>query len=373
MLERSDELSDDPRLLVWAAMGSIWLREADTGRALAYRALDAARRKSAVGALPFVLGHVAIDQAATDRWAQAQAGFHEAIGLARESRQHTDLAAMLAFLACLEARQGQAQQCRAHAAEALSLSRGLGLGLSEVWAISALGELELGLGRPEEALAHFEDKQAVLRARAIMDPDLSSAPELTEIYLRLGRGQEAASVAEEFSRDAGAKPQPWASARAARCRGLLADEGESDRHFDDALALHGQTADAFETARTQLAYGARLRRERQRVRAREQLRAAVEVFDRLGAGPWSQVARAELAATGETARRRDETTLNDLTPQELQIALSLADGRTTRETAAVLFLSPKTIEYHLRNIYRKLSVGSRSELKEAVGKLGRAG
>jgi DNA-binding CsgD family transcriptional regulator len=102
------------------------------------------------------------------------------------------------------------------------------------------------------------------------------------------------------------------------------------------------------------------------MRARDELRAAVEAFDHLGATPWSEAARAELAATGETARRRDVTTLNDLTPRELQIALSLARGRTTRETAGALFLSPKTIEYHLRSVYRKLSIGSRSELKAAI-------
>jgi DNA-binding CsgD family transcriptional regulator len=96
----------------------------------------------------------------------------------------------------------------------------------------------------------------------------------------------------------------------------------------------------------------------------------MDLFDRLGAGPWSEMARAELAATGETARRRDVTTLNDLTPQELQIALSLAEGRTTRETAAALFLSPKTIEYHLRNVYRKLGIGSRGELKAAMASFG---
>ena len=371
VLERSDELRDDPRLLAWAAMGSIWLREADTGRALAYRALEAARRKSAVGSLPFLLGHVAIDQAATDRWAEAQAGFHEAISLARETGQHTDLGACLAFLARLEARQGSAARSRAHATEALSLSRDLGLGTCEVWAIAALGELELGQGRPEAALAHFEEQRAVLHARGILDADLSPAPELAEIYLRLSRGPEASKIAKEFTGDANAKAQPWALARAARCRGMLAAEGESDRHFDTALAMHAQTADAFETARTHLAYGARLRRERQRVRAREQLRTAIEEFDRLGAGPWSEMARAELAATGETARRRDVSTLNDLTPQELQIALSLAEGRTVRETAAALFLSPKTIEYHLRNVYRKLSIGSRAELKEALARLTR--
>jgi DNA-binding CsgD family transcriptional regulator len=369
VLERSDELRDDPRLLAWAAMGSIWLREGETGRALVYRALQAARRKSAAGALPIMLMHVAVDQAGTDRWAEAQAGFHEATGLARETGQYSDLGVCLAFFARLEARLGRSEQSRRDADEALSLSRKLGLGLAEVWAIAALGDLELGLGRPEAARAHFEEERAVLRAHGIQDADLSPVPELVEIYLRLGRRPQAAEIAGEFTRDADIKGQPWALARAARCRGLLAAEGESGPAFEAALALHGQTADAFETARTRLAYGARLRRERQRVRAREQLRAAVDGFDHLGADPWSEMARSELAATGETARRRDVTTLNDLTPQELQIALSLAEGRTTGETAAALFLSPKTIEYHLRSVYRKLDIGSRSELKAAMAQL----
>jgi DNA-binding CsgD family transcriptional regulator len=369
VLEHSDELRDDPRLLAWAAMGSIWLREADAGRGLLYRALETARRKSAIGVLSFVLLHVAVDEAGADRWTEAQAGYHEAIGLAREIGQYSDLGVALAFLARLEARLGRSEQTRRHADEALSLSRKLSLGVAAVWATAALGDLELGLGRPEAALAHFEEQQAALRSHGIQDADLSPVPELVEIYLRLGRGPEAAEIAPEFARDAETKGQPWALARAARCRGLLAAAGESEPHFDTALTLHGQTADTFETARTHLTYGARLRRERQRVRAREQLRAAVGMFDHLGADPWSEMARTELAATGETARRRDATTLNDLTPQELQIALSLAEGRTTRETAAALFLSPKTIEYHLRSVYRKLSLGSRSELKAAMDRL----
>jgi DNA-binding CsgD family transcriptional regulator len=93
---------------------------------------------------------------------------------------------------------------------------------------------------------------------------------------------------------------------------------------------------------------------------------AIEIFDMLGAEPWSNLARAELEATGETARKRDPSTLGQLTPQELQIAMLLADGQTTRETAASMFLSPKTIEYHLRNVYRKLGIHSRSELAEAM-------
>jgi DNA-binding CsgD family transcriptional regulator len=143
---------------------------------------------------------------------------------------------------------------------------------------------------------------------------------------------------------------------------VLANDVDLDSHFEQALSRHAQTPDAFETARTHLAYGERLRRARNRVLAREQLRAAVETFECLDAVPWADRARAELAATGETLRRRDPSTIDELTPQELQIALMLAAGKTTRETAAALFLSPKTVEYHLRHVYQKLDIHSRTEL-----------
>jgi DNA-binding CsgD family transcriptional regulator len=366
ILERSDELRDDPRLLAWAAMGSPWLRQAHLGPALGDRALAAARSQSAVGVLPSVLLQVSIGHAASDRWTEALAGFHEAITLARETGQNTELAWTLARLALLEARMGRAEQSRLHADAGLDLSRRLGLGLSEVWSIAALGELELSLGHPEPALACFEEQQAVLTAHGIRDVDLSPAPELVELYLRLGRPREAAHAADEYSRAATAKAQPWALARAARCRGLAAPGDVPGDSFEIALALHQQTPDVFETARTHLAYGSHLRRARQRIQAREQLRAAIDIFDNLGAEPWSETARSELAATGETARRRDPATLNELTPQELQIALRVAEGRTTRETAAALFLSPKTIEHHLHNIYRKLAISSRRELIGAI-------
>jgi DNA-binding CsgD family transcriptional regulator len=147
---------------------------------------------------------------------------------------------------------------------------------------------------------------------------------------------------------------------------MLAGEDEFVELFDQALSLHDETADAFQVARTRLVYGERLRRNRQRVRAREQLRAALETFERLDAAPWAERARAELAATGETARRRDPTTVDQLTPQELQIGMLLGSGRTTRQAAAALFLSPKTIEYHLRSIYRKLGIASREELARVL-------
>lgn len=365
LLERSDELRDDHRLLAWAAMGPLWLRETDTGRALVDRALAAARARSSAGVLPFLLVHVATDFAASDRWLEAEGAFHEAIDVARETGQHTELAMALARLALLEARQGREEQCRAHAEEALELSRRLGLGPSESWALAALGDLELGRGRPEEAAMLYEEQSAVLAARGMNDIDLSSTPELVEAYLRTGRAEQAAQAADGFRRDAAAKGLPWAMARAARAYGLAASEDQFEARFVEAIALHSATPDLFETARTHLAYGSRLRRSKQRVRARVELRTAIDMLDRLGAEPWSEFARAELAATGETVRRRDPTMLTHLTPQELQIALLLADGRTTRETGAALFVSPKTVEYHQRSIYRKLGISSRDALQAA--------
>jgi DNA-binding CsgD family transcriptional regulator len=147
---------------------------------------------------------------------------------------------------------------------------------------------------------------------------------------------------------------------------MLADDSGFTADFECAIGLHEQTPDAFEAARTRLAYGERLRRSRSRVLAREQLRAAVDTFDDLDARPWADRARAELAATGETRRPRDASGINELTPQELQIALLLARGKTTRETAAALFLSPKTVEYHLRHVYQRLGIHSRDELAERM-------
>jgi DNA-binding NarL/FixJ family response regulator len=115
-----------------------------------------------------------------------------------------------------------------------------------------------------------------------------------------------------------------------------------------------------------LAYGEWLRRAARRVDARSQLRAALDDFEELGASGWAERAAAELTATGEHVRRRDADPRSLLTPQELQVSLLLTEGRTTREAAAALFLSPKTVEYHLRKVYTKLGVSSRVELAEVI-------
>src|SRR5207248_11005441 len=187
-----------------------------------------------------------------------------------------------------------------------------------------------------------------------------------EALLRLGRDGEARQVAAEYANAAAAKLQPFALARASRSQALVAGDSDFAPLFLEALRHHESTPDTFERARTHLYYGERLRRTRKRVEARKHLRAALKAFDQLGAAPWAERAIDELQASGETARVRDDTHRQQLTPQELQVALTLAEGATTREAAARLYLSPKTVEYHLRHVYDKLEVRSRDELRTAL-------
>src|SRR5690348_1717952 len=154
-------------------------------------------------------------------------------------------------------------------------SRELGIHLHEIWATAALGDLELGLGDAARAAVHYEQQQRLLAELAITDADLSPAVELAEAYARLGRDDDAREVASAFAAAAQAKGQPWPLARALRSQGLLATDADFPALFDQAIRQHAQTPDAFETARTRLAYGERLRRARNRVLAREQLRAAL--------------------------------------------------------------------------------------------------
>jgi DNA-binding CsgD family transcriptional regulator len=366
VLEASDILSVDPGFLAAAAIAPLWLRQAEVGESLVDRAIEAARTQGAVGALPFALALAGRDAATSDRWAVGRSLYEEAIELARETGQALPLSAALAWLASIHARQGDSGACEAAGHEALEQSERHGLRHFRLWALDALAELDLGLGRLDGAVERWEEKLRLLADHGLIDPDLSPVPELVEAGLRGGAESFDGATFDAFAHAAEGKGQPWALARLERARGLLASGEGFEPHFEDALRLHGQTRDRFELARTQLCYGEALRRAGQRVKAREQLRAALEAFDALGAAPWGERARTELLATGERARRRDPSTLDELTPQELQIGMLLAGSNTTREAAAKLFLSPKTVEYHLRNVYRKLGIHSREELKREL-------
>jgi len=361
ILASAPELTRDPSLLHWTVLAALWLREAGAEQAIE-RAVTEGRRQAAGSQLGHLLDLAARHYATADRWTAAAAGYYEAIELARDTGHGADLAAALAGLCWLEARQGKREECRAHAHEAQQLAAALGVATHHVWTFAALADLELGAGHLQAAREHLREQQAMLDRLGIDDVDLSPIPDLVEILVRLGERAQADNLSEPYVAAATAKGQPWSAARAARCTGLLVADEALDPPFQQALALHAETPDVFERARTQLAYGARLRRARRRIDARAQLRAALETFETLGAIPWVEQASAELAATGETARRRDVSTLDELTARELQVALLLSRGLTTRVAAGQLFLSPKTVEYHLRHVYQKLGIRSRTDL-----------
>jgi class 3 adenylate cyclase len=358
--------SGDPLVLMCAGIAGNFLREAEAGRDLFDRALDQARGHAPTAALPAVLFLLGRDAAATDRWPLARAHYEEGIRVARETTQFTWLAGSVAGLAWLDALEGRADECRAHAGEALELAEQYGMGLYKAWSMIALGQLELGLGRPEIALRHLLSCETFLVEIAISDPDISPVPDIVDALVRLGRLPEAREASDRYQPSAQAKGQPFALARAARSRALLAGDDRYAAEYEAALRHHQDTPDTFERARTDLHYGERLRRMRRRVDARRHLREALKAFDHLGAAPWAERAMTELQASGETARVRDDTSRQQLTPQELQVALTLAEGTTTREAAARLYLSPKTVEYHLRHVYDKLEIRSREELRTAV-------
>ncbi len=363
-LATADDPHSDPIRLPLRIQGALWLRDTGPRRALIAEVLAGLRDHAAIASLPYLLMHIGREAATSDRWDDAEAAYREAVQLTRENGHTTELSVALAGLSIVLARRGRAEDSEALAAEAEGLCRRNHVALGEMWVHFARGDTAAGAGDLEVAATHYGDLESLLERIGFDDPDQSSAAELAETLVHLGRGEDARAVAERLLVLAQGKGQPWSLARAERALALTGDDPQA--HFTEALRLHDLTPDRYETARTQLAYGAWLRRERRRAEARPLLRDALATFEDLGAQPWADKAAAELQATGETARRREVSAEQALTPQERQIAQLLAEGRTTREAAAALFISPKTVEYHLRHVYMKLGINTRAALTERL-------
>jgi DNA-binding CsgD family transcriptional regulator len=184
---------------------------------------------------------------------------------------------------------------------------------------------------------------------------VTPAWDLIESYVRLGRINEARQTLNRAEREIPPVAPPELAV-ICRCRGLIDEHFEPQ--FEQALTLDMLL---FDRARCELVYGERLRRARQRRRAREHLRAAATIFGDLGAHAWAERANTELRASGERRQSRDASR-EQLTPRETQIAIAVAEGASNRDVAAALFVTPKTVEYHLTRVYRKLGVRSRAEL-----------
>ena len=223
----------------------------------------------------------------------------------------------------------------------------------------ALGTLALGLGRPSEALDRL--LASIAHVRPQTNPLLvGGVPDAMEAAARAERSEEMAEHLARYAAWVESFPNPARRALLARCQ-ALADEADAEHRFAEAIGMVDALA-PFDRARTQLLYGEWLRRERRRTDARPHLRAALETFEQLRVSPWAERARSELRASGETARRRDASTRDQLTPQELRVADLAAGGLTNAEIGAQLFLSPRTIDYHLRKVFAKLDIASRSDL-----------
>ncbi|MFI6530923.1 AAA family ATPase [Nonomuraea sp. NPDC050547] len=309
-----------------------------------------AREHGALGTLPAVQVILARCQLFTGAHRDARLTAEDGLRIAADTGQTRPALELRAVLAELAAVEGEEERCRELTAEALE--RGLAPG--SVHAAAALSLLDLGLGRYEPA---FDRLAAVLAGSRPMGM-LAALPIMVEAAVRLGRPADAAGPAATYERWAHESGQAWARGVSLRNRALLTDDLD-----DYAPAVHHE-AFPLDRARAGLLYGERLRRERRMSEARTWLRTAAEAFERLGAPPWAERARRELRATGESraVRAHAPDLAERLTAQELQAVRLAAQGLSNREIGARLFLSPRTVGYHLYNAFPKLGVASRGEL-----------
>ncbi|MEZ5156394.1 MAG: AAA family ATPase [Solirubrobacterales bacterium] len=346
---------DDPHLLNLAGRAAIYIGDDAKSLELDRRAAEIARAEGALVLLPSILIRTQISEQRTGRLAAAESSGAEAVALAEATGQTDLVACGLAFAALVFAERGSTEEATDHADRAMSIATERDLVLFVDIARAALAHLDLVNGEPIAALA---------RADSIVHPAARLIALLDTVEASLAAGREDATSAALELAGEWAKTNRIGIAEAIRlhCLALAGAQEEMAVGLEAAIAAYAELDRPFERARAELAMGEALRRRRLRAESRGFLRAAQERFERIGADVWAERAVAELRASGQTARRRDPSTLDDLTPQEVQVARLVAEGNTNREAAAKLFLSPRTIDFHLRNVFRKLGIKSRTEL-----------
>jgi DNA-binding CsgD family transcriptional regulator len=316
--------------------------------------LTAARRAGALSMAEHALTRGFFAQVATGEWAKAGAAAAEGLSLA-SGTGHVGLTALpTAELALLAALRGDDAADR-HLADATQIRELTRVGITDGLVVDLVHwATALRAGQSETAIYHLQQMQLpFVRRMAALD--------VLSIAARSGHTDVLRSWLTEMEDFAAATGVSSAVAVAAHGRALL-DETDAEEHFTRALAAHASSPRVFDRARTELAFGEYLRRGRRRVDARSHLRSALAVFEEINAAGWAERAAQELRASGETARRRQAASADELTPQERQVAALVRQGLSNRDAAAQLFVSPRTVDFHLRNVFAKLGVTSRSGL-----------
>lgn len=351
--------SEGLRWLWLASVVSVDVWDDECWHAFSARHVTLARDAGALSELLLALNSRIIAQLFAGEMAEAASLVDEATTV----REATGSSIAPCGAMALAAWRGREEHARALIAASMSEATACGQGIAVTIGHWTNALLFNGLGRYEEALE-------AARQAGMFPTELCAANwgliELVEAAARSGATREATEALEHLTEMTRASGTDWALGIESRSRALLADGDAAEPLYREAIERLGRTRVRAEVARARLLYGEWLRREGRRLDAREQLRAAHEEFTAIGAGGFGERARRELQATGETARKRTPETRDELTAQEAQIARLAARQQTNSEIGAQLFISPRTVEWHLRKVFTKLGISSRRELTEAL-------
>jgi ATP/maltotriose-dependent transcriptional regulator MalT len=364
LLERGVEIEDRSDLaleyyespsavLAWRQMR---LGDVDRARELLQRLNARAMARGDESSRAQLLWSLAMAGWVSGRWVEARAHLDEASELSEQT--HASYAPGMSgrVKGLIEVDFGRAEEARSSAETAKALDDPY----SEIASAGVLGRLELASGNIEAAGTHLRSLPARLIALGINDPGLCVWEDAIEVLIVLGELDEARTYLDHFEPQAARQGSPWASAVAARCRGLLAsaegDAAGAGAAFERAIAHLEEHPNPIEEGRTLLCMGSTLRRAQQKAAARDALQRALAIFESLGAPLWADRARSEL---GRVSGRRPPT--DELTATEEEVAALAARGLSNKSIASTLHLGVSTVEAHLSRVYRKLGVG-RAEL-----------
>jgi DNA-binding CsgD family transcriptional regulator len=336
------------------------LWDCETWRLLSVRQVSLARDAGALVVLSAALNSLSLVLAWTGDFAAAAALIAEREEIVEAAGSQLRLHPFGALQ--LAAWQGDEAKAMALIESSLTTATRWGSGMavaSTQWATAVLynglGRYEKALGAAQQASEHPQELWSTL-----------VLPELIEAAVRSGQPARAAEALDRLAETTRAAGTDWALGTEARSRALLGSNQAAEDLYREAIDRLGRTGLRTELARAYLLYGEWLRRQRRRGEARDQLRAGYEIFVSAGAGAFAERARIELRATGEHAPKRTPETRDALTGREAHIARLVGQGASNPEIAAQLFISPATVAYHLRKVFAKLGIRSRSQLSSAL-------